>query len=198
MAATSEGIEKIEDMIVRAAETTAGHIQAAKAAIGSVIFGQEKVVEQALITVLAGGHAQHRDASRRAQDHVGDGRTGHGDVPRVDRQLDQSRLPLAELKRPRRGAGGRQRDMQRARGRFVRVGRGHRGGGSDGRTAAEAGGVGGGAVKRQCRQGGGDAEQLSDGSGSHWTVASLICPALTMRTVSDRAAVAPEAPPRSA
>ena len=56
MAATSEGIEKIEDMIVRAAETTAGHVQAAKAAIGSVIFGQEKVVEHALITVLAGGH----------------------------------------------------------------------------------------------------------------------------------------------
>ena len=57
MAATSEGIEKIEDMIVRAAETTAGHIQAAKTAIGSVIFGQESVVEHALITVLAGGHA---------------------------------------------------------------------------------------------------------------------------------------------
>src|SRR3984885_2566043 len=57
MAATSEGIEKIEDMIVRAAETTAGHIQAAKAAIGSVIFGQDKVVEHALITVLSGGHA---------------------------------------------------------------------------------------------------------------------------------------------
>ena len=57
MAATGEGIEKIEDMIVRAAETTATHVQAAKSAIGSVIFGQEKVVEQALITVLAGGHA---------------------------------------------------------------------------------------------------------------------------------------------
>jgi MoxR-like ATPase len=55
--AAGEGIEKIEDMIVRAAETTAGHVQAAKAAIGSVIFGQESVVEHALITVLAGGHA---------------------------------------------------------------------------------------------------------------------------------------------
>ena len=31
--------------------------RAAKAAIGAVIFGQEKVVEQALITVLSGGHA---------------------------------------------------------------------------------------------------------------------------------------------
>src|SRR5262245_37398641 len=53
----AEGLEKLEDMIVRAAETTAAHVQAAKAAIGSVIFGQDKVVEQALITVLSGGHA---------------------------------------------------------------------------------------------------------------------------------------------
>ena len=47
---------KLEDMIVRAAEATAGHVAAAKAAIGNVIFGQEKVVEQTLITVLCGGH----------------------------------------------------------------------------------------------------------------------------------------------
>jgi MoxR-like ATPase len=55
--AAGEGLEKLEDMIVRAAETTAGHIRAAKSAIGGVIFGQDKVVEQALITVLCGGHA---------------------------------------------------------------------------------------------------------------------------------------------
>jgi MoxR-like ATPase len=55
--ASGEGLEKFEDMIVRAAETTAGHIRSAKAAIGNVIFGQEKVVEQALVTVLSGGHA---------------------------------------------------------------------------------------------------------------------------------------------
>jgi MoxR-like ATPase len=55
--AGGEGLEKFEDMIVRAAETTAGHIRAARAAIGSVIFGQEKVVDQALVTVLSGGHA---------------------------------------------------------------------------------------------------------------------------------------------
>jgi MoxR-like ATPase len=56
--ATSAGdsLEKLEDMIVRAAETTAAHVRAAKDAIGAVIFGQEKVVEQALITVLSGGH----------------------------------------------------------------------------------------------------------------------------------------------
>src|SRR5215217_519442 len=56
-AAVGEGIEKLEDMIVRAAEATAGHMRAARNAIGSVIFGQEKVVEQALVTVLSGGHA---------------------------------------------------------------------------------------------------------------------------------------------
>jgi MoxR-like ATPase len=32
-------------------------VRAAKEAVGNVIFGQEKVVEQALITVLSGGHA---------------------------------------------------------------------------------------------------------------------------------------------
>jgi len=54
--AGGEGVEKLEDMIVRAAETTATHIAAAKAAVGNVIFGQEDVVERTLITVLCGGH----------------------------------------------------------------------------------------------------------------------------------------------
>jgi MoxR-like ATPase len=58
MAAPSgESIEKLEDMIVRAAETTAANVRAAKAAISTVIFGQDKVVERALVTVLSGGHA---------------------------------------------------------------------------------------------------------------------------------------------
>src|SRR3982075_2770538 len=57
MAVATEGLEKLEDMIVRQAEATGAQVAAAKAAIGNVIFGQEKVVEQALITVLAGGHA---------------------------------------------------------------------------------------------------------------------------------------------
>src|SRR6186713_2175127 len=52
-----EGLEKFEDMVVRAAETTAVHARAARAAIGAVIFGQERVVDRALITVLSGGHA---------------------------------------------------------------------------------------------------------------------------------------------
>jgi MoxR-like ATPase len=53
---SGEGLEKIEDMIVRAAETTAAHVRTAKTAIGCVIFGQDRVVEHALITVLCGGH----------------------------------------------------------------------------------------------------------------------------------------------
>src|ERR671919_1602225 len=55
-AAAGEGVEKLEDMIVRAAETTSQHVAAAKNAIGTVIFGQDQVVEQTLITVLCGGH----------------------------------------------------------------------------------------------------------------------------------------------
>jgi MoxR-like ATPase len=44
-------------MIVRAAETTAVNVRSAKAAVSAVIFGQDRVIEHALITVLSGGHA---------------------------------------------------------------------------------------------------------------------------------------------
>ena len=57
MAASTEGLEKLEDMIVRAAESTSAHIRAARTAIGAVIFGQDRVVDHALVTVLSGGHA---------------------------------------------------------------------------------------------------------------------------------------------
>ena len=58
MSATGgEGLEKLEDMIVRTAESTASHVQDAKAAVGTVIFGQDQVIEQALVTILSGGHA---------------------------------------------------------------------------------------------------------------------------------------------
>ena len=58
MSATGgEGLEKLEDMIVRTAESTASHVQGAKAAVGKVIFGQDEVIEQALVTILSGGHA---------------------------------------------------------------------------------------------------------------------------------------------
>jgi MoxR-like ATPase len=49
--------ENFDQMIVRAAETTAASVKAARSVISTVIFGQDKVVDQALITVLAGGHA---------------------------------------------------------------------------------------------------------------------------------------------
>jgi MoxR-like ATPase len=55
--AGGDGLESLEDMIVRTAESTAAHVTAAKAAIGKVIFGQDKVIEQALVTILSGGHA---------------------------------------------------------------------------------------------------------------------------------------------
>ncbi len=55
--ASGESLEKLEDMIVRAAESTAAHVRAAKEAIGAVIYGQDTVVENALVTVLSGGHA---------------------------------------------------------------------------------------------------------------------------------------------
>jgi MoxR-like ATPase len=55
--AKTENLENLDQAIVRAAEQTAASIRTARAAIGAVIFGQEQVVEQALITVLAGGHA---------------------------------------------------------------------------------------------------------------------------------------------
>ena len=52
-----EGVEKLEDMIVRAAEIDRRACRAPpRRPIGTVIFGQEQVVEHALITVLSGGH----------------------------------------------------------------------------------------------------------------------------------------------
>src|SRR6187455_3174776 len=54
--ATGENIDKLDDMIVRSAEATAAHVRAAKAGITKVIFGQEQVIDRALITVLSGGH----------------------------------------------------------------------------------------------------------------------------------------------
>jgi len=42
--------------VAKAAEATLARITAAREAIGAVIFGQDKVVEQTLVTLLAGGH----------------------------------------------------------------------------------------------------------------------------------------------
>jgi MoxR-like ATPase len=54
---TAEPAERMEDAIVRAAETTASQIRLARSNISTVIFGQQSVIDQALITVLSGGHA---------------------------------------------------------------------------------------------------------------------------------------------
>src|ERR1700755_1130349 len=53
----SSSVEKLEDVIVRSAEQVVGQIRAAKEAIATVIFGQDKVVENTLVTILSGGHA---------------------------------------------------------------------------------------------------------------------------------------------
>ena len=54
---TAETAERMEDAIVRAAETTVAQVRQARANISEVIFGQQPVIDQALVTVLSGGHA---------------------------------------------------------------------------------------------------------------------------------------------
>jgi MoxR-like ATPase len=46
----------LETAIVRTAELALDRVSAARAAVGSVIFGQAKVVEEALVTLISGGH----------------------------------------------------------------------------------------------------------------------------------------------
>src|SRR3979409_2100125 len=55
--AGADSVENLEDGIVRAAEQVAGQIRAAKDAISTVIFGQDRVIENTLVTILSGGHA---------------------------------------------------------------------------------------------------------------------------------------------
>src|SRR5947207_13229732 len=55
--AGADSVEKLEDVIVRSAEQVAGQIRAANDAISSVIFGQDRVIENTLVTILSGGHA---------------------------------------------------------------------------------------------------------------------------------------------
>jgi len=55
--AGSESVEKLEDGIVRSAEQVSEQIRAAKEAISTVIFGQDRVIENTLVTILSGGHA---------------------------------------------------------------------------------------------------------------------------------------------
>ena len=105
--AGGEGLEKLEDMIVRAAETTAAHVAAAKAAIGAVIFGQEQVVEQALITVLS---RRPRPAGRRARPRQDQAGRDHGHRARPRRAPHPVHARPDALRHPRhRGAGGERR-----------------------------------------------------------------------------------------
>ena len=53
----TEGATDLDAAVVRGAEAIGSHVAAARAAVGEVIFGQEKVVDYALLTVLCGGHA---------------------------------------------------------------------------------------------------------------------------------------------
>src|SRR5829696_17318 len=53
---TSDTATSLDDVIVRSAESTAQLVKTARDAIHSVIFGQEGVVDGALITLLSGGH----------------------------------------------------------------------------------------------------------------------------------------------
>ena len=56
MIASETTVTSLEAAAARAADAALERLAAARAAIGTVIFGQETVVEQALVTVLAGGH----------------------------------------------------------------------------------------------------------------------------------------------
>ncbi len=56
MAAAGEILD-LDQTIIRNAEAAASHVRAARDAIGEIIFGQETVVEQVLVTLLSGGHA---------------------------------------------------------------------------------------------------------------------------------------------
>ncbi|MDX6806370.1 MoxR family ATPase [Terrihabitans rhizophilus] len=49
--------ESLDAMILRNAESTIAQVAAARQALGEVIFGQEQVVERALLTILCGSHA---------------------------------------------------------------------------------------------------------------------------------------------
>jgi len=49
-------VANIDEAVARTADAALEKIAAARSAIGAVIFGQDKVVEQALVTLLSGGH----------------------------------------------------------------------------------------------------------------------------------------------
>jgi MoxR-like ATPase len=56
MTVQDAAVANIEEAVARSAEAALEKIAAARSAIGKVIFGQDRVVEQALVTLLSGGH----------------------------------------------------------------------------------------------------------------------------------------------
>ena len=69
--AGADTVEKLEDVIVRSAEQVAGQIRAAKEAISTVIFGQDRVIERTLVTILSGGHGLLIGVPGSCQDNPG-------------------------------------------------------------------------------------------------------------------------------
>src|ERR1700743_316285 len=55
--AGADSVEKLEEVIVLLADKGAGQIRSPKEAIETVIFGQDSVIENTLVTILSGGHA---------------------------------------------------------------------------------------------------------------------------------------------
>ncbi len=49
-------VTEFDASLAKTAEATLGRVRAARDAVGAVIFGQQKVVEQVLTTLLSGGH----------------------------------------------------------------------------------------------------------------------------------------------
>jgi MoxR-like ATPase len=54
--AENAGVISLEENAAQAAEAALGSIAAARAAVGTVIFGQERVVEEVMVSILSGGH----------------------------------------------------------------------------------------------------------------------------------------------
>src|SRR5215469_1288449 len=54
--ANLDTIEDVKGLAVKRLETTAALFARVRESIGKVIFGQDEVIEQALVTLLAGGH----------------------------------------------------------------------------------------------------------------------------------------------
>src|SRR4051794_1542924 len=53
---SNEPATSLDEVIIRSAESTAAQVKAAREAVHAVIFGQDAVVDRALITLLSGGH----------------------------------------------------------------------------------------------------------------------------------------------